>query len=423
MNRLTNYCIALLVLFFFSSYAFALDQDILIYRDGNKFVMKGKIDGKILGSFTKADECIQAAIATLKTGGEISLSRGEYPVSKQINLLSNVLVKGSGRGTLLSLLGTHDTGIGLMIRGADGVVVRDLSIAGNSRGKSGLVMDDAGDCKIENVYVSGFSEYGIVMRNRSFLCEISSCSASDNAKANYYFENLENKGRGGDYVPNLVNNSFAYGGGHGFETNRAIVLNIVGCAVFQAKGYGFYLHTTSNSVLISGCRTFQIEKDAVYVDNTAELNVSSNIFCWHRGHGIVMNNVQWATVTANNFIDSGVRTRDGSFTNGVVIENKSEGVQVTGNAIFNWGDQNPMENGITEDATCANNIIANNNINYYTKQGVVTKGKGTAVSNNISVGERSFKSMNKPRYPDFDTLRNETFIRKNALYKADKTGK
>jgi hypothetical protein len=224
-------------------------------------------------------------------------------------------------------------------------------------------------------------------------------------------------------VPNPVNNSFAYGGGHGFETKRPIVLNIVGCAVFQAKGYGFYLHTTSNSVLISGCRTFQIEKDAVSVDNTAELNVSSNIFCWHRGHGIVMNNVQWATITANNFIDSGVRTRDGSFTNGVVTENKLEGVQVTGNAIFNWGDQNPMTYGITEDETCANNIIANNNINYYTQKDIAAKGKQTLISINIGIGERSFKSMNKPRYPDFDTFRIESFIKKNALYIVNKTEK
>jgi hypothetical protein len=228
---------------------------------------------------------------------------------------------------------------------------------------------------------------------------------------------LENKGRGGDYVPNLVNNSFAYGGGHGFETNFAIVLNIVGCAVFQSKGYGFYIHSSSNSVLLSGCRTFQVEKDAVYVSNSAELNVSSSIFCWHRGHGIVMDNVQWATVSANNFIDNGVRARNGTFRNGVVIKNKSEGVQVTSNAIFNWGDQNPMEYGIVEDETSANNILANYNINYYTKKDIWSQGKKTAISNNIGVGDRAFKSMNKPAYPDFDTLRLETFIKKNAQLK------
>lgn len=39
--------------------------------------------------------------------------------------------------------------------------------------------------------------------------------------------------RAGAFVPNLVTNCTIFGGGKGIETKRAIVLNIVGCMVYQ----------------------------------------------------------------------------------------------------------------------------------------------------------------------------------------------
>ena len=65
--------------------------------------------------------------------------------------------------------------------------------------------------------------------------------------------------------------------------------------------------------------------------------------------------------------------------------NDTKGIQVSGNAIFNWGDQAPMVKGIIEDVLSGSNIIANNNINYYTGNGVVSHGKGTIVENNLGV--------------------------------------
>jgi hypothetical protein len=66
--------------------------------------------------------------------------------------------------------------------------------------------------------------------------------------------------------------------------------------------------------------------------------------------------------------------------------------------------------GITEAGSCRSNLIAHNNINYFTGQAVQSAGKGTLVKDNVAEGPNSFKSMNKKPYPDFDTKRIDGFI-------------
>jgi parallel beta-helix repeat protein len=316
-----------------------------------------------------------------------------------------VRLRGSGRATRLVV--TAETG--LRLEGLKGAAVAELSLMGNGTARQGIVIDNSGTCQVQDVYAQGFTEYGIVLQNNSFLCEISSCKLADNRKANLYLANLFQGGRGGDFVQNEVKNCIVYRGGHGIECNRAIVVDIVGCSVFQPSGYGYYVHSGSNSVLISGSRTYQTESHPVVVNDSHEINISGNIFCWQRGHGIVLHNVSWGSVSSNNIIDSGVRTRDGSHMNGIVIEG-SKGLQVTANAIFNWGDQAPMLMGITEDGASHHNLIAHNNINYFTGQAVQSAGKGTLVKDNVSEGPDSFQSMNKKPYPDFDTKRIDAFL-------------
>jgi hypothetical protein len=81
--------------------------------------------------------------------------------------------------------------------------------------------------------------------------------------------------------------------------------NIVGCTVYQPTQYAYHLRRACNSILISGRRSFQVEKHAVVMENTHKLNISSNIFCWHRNYGIVLKDMSWGTVCGNEFIDSG----------------------------------------------------------------------------------------------------------------------
>jgi hypothetical protein len=357
----------------------------------------------------KTDIIIQKFVDNLpERGGKVVLPNGLFSINKSVSLRDNVWLQGEGRGTVLLIADS----LGIILKGLKGVHISDLTIKSAERytSKAGIVIDDCGDCQINNVLTQGFKLYGIWMRNNSFLCELRSCKSADNGRANFYFDGNAERGRGGDFVPNIVNNCISYGGKYGFEFNRTIVINLTGCAVFQSLDYGYYLHSNSNSVNISGSRSFQVGTDAVYVDHSHEVNISSNIFCWQRGNGIVLDNAIWGTVASNNIIDSGTRTRDGSYMNGIVFKNNTEGIQVTGNAVFNWGDQPPMEYGILEDKSCRYNLIANNNINYFTKKGVLTRGKGTLVNNNVVKGDSANIGMDRKQYPDFDTLRIHKFI-------------
>ena len=356
---------------------------------------------------------IQDAIDQLpESGGEVFLPHGTYIINNSLQLKSNVKIHGAGPGTVLLVQGGNDTGI--LLESLNNTVVADLTIMPAKKGtvEAGIILDDCGGCQVRNVHIQGFAKYGFWLRNNSFLCDLSTCKSADNGQANFYFENLK-RGRGGDYVPNMVNNSSSYGGKHGFELKGALVLNITGCIVYQSLDDGFYLHDGSNSVLISASRTFQVGGNAVTVENSHEVNLSGNIFCWQREHGIVLKNAKWGSISSNNVIDNGVRTRDGSYRNGVVLKDKTMGIQITSNAIFNWGDQTPMEYGITEDSTCANNLISINNINYFTQEGILSQGKGTLVSNNVMNGERAYIGTGRTKFPDFDTLKIHQFMHKS----------
>jgi hypothetical protein len=386
-----------------------LEQDLYVYRDSDAFHVRGQIDGTELEATTAADEAIQFAVDTLAgSGGEVRLQRGTFPLERAVTLADNVTLRGSGRSSVLRV--TSD--VGLRGEGLKGARVADLALmpAEDHSAQAGVVLDDAGDCKLQDLFCQGFAGYGIWIRNNSFLCEVESCKLADNGTANLFLDQLAGKGRGGDFVPNLVTNCITYGGGTGIACNRVIVLNIVGCAVFQPGEYAYHLYNTSNSVLISGCRSFQVEKHAVVVENTHELNVSSNIFWWHRGHGIVLRDVSWGAVNGNEFIDQGVRARDGEPVTGVVLSEGTQGVQVVGNTIFNWGDQVPMRNGLEEDATCLNNLIANNNINFFTEEALVAQGEGTLVKDNVAEKTMAYQGMGRKGYPDFTRERLERFM-------------
>jgi hypothetical protein len=301
----------------------------------------------------------------------------------------------------------------VLCKGLKGAVVSDLSTKPVKRNTklAGVVVDDCGDTQVRDVFAQGFASYGIWLKNNSFLCEIKSCKAADNAVANIALEEFWEKGRGGDFVPNLVSNCITYRGGTGIQGNRALVVNVVGCVVYQPEKYGYHFFNSSNSVLLSGCRTYQVEKDAVRIEDSHELNVSSNIFCWTRGDGIVMSNVSWAAINANNVIDCGTRDREGKLRVGIVLVKNTKGVQVTGNTIFNWGDQPMLLKGIQEDATCYKNLFASNNIDYFKEEAIDSKGKESSVGLNVTEKNTSHQSQGKPPYPDYDTTRMEKFLR------------
>jgi hypothetical protein len=351
-----------------------------------------------------AKEIVIGALAVIyglsgEEGGQVFIEQGRYPLARPVRLRHRVQLRGAGRGTRLEVAGE----VGVVLQDLDSAEVADLAVvaAKGSGAQAGLILDGCGDCQATNVFAGGFAEHGIWLRNHSFLCTLRGCSAAGNAKSNIFLDTLAVKGRSGEFIPNLVADCMVYGGGVGIETKRTIVANIVGCCVFQTKSTGFHVHTMSASVVITGCRTFQVGKHAVLLEDTAEFNLSSNIFCWHIEDGVVIRNANWGTITGNEIIDTGSYNTDAPDRtatwdtlpkdlppySGLKLLN-AHGYSVTGNTIFNWPVCPPMEYGIYEDAQCFKNAFTGNNINYFVKQDVLSLGHASSSCNNVSHADR-----------------------------------
>lgn len=373
------------------------DQDYLVYLRGNTAVVRGQISGTEVFVSEDAAEVIQYAIARLGSiGGQVTLARGVYALSRPIQLANNVCLHGSGRGTRLIVAGDTPESCGIYGSGVYGASVTNLSVQSPEVGRagSGIVLDACGDSRVIDVFCAGFESYGIWVRNNSYLCQIRGCVLAGNRTANLYLDRL-NRGKYGNFIPNLVTNCTIYAGGTGIECNASIVVNIVACVVYQTRGYAYHIHSGSNSVLITGSRSFQITGEAVRVENAHEFNVSSNIFCWHTGHGIVVNNAYWGVISGNEVIDSGsynpggpdTRTRFSELSGDVPLFDgihltDTRGYQVSGNTIFNWSVAPRMNYGIYEDEHCFKNTIVNNTVNYYMASPVHSAGESSLEQTN-----------------------------------------
>jgi hypothetical protein len=228
------------------------------------------------------------------------------------------------------------------------------------------------------------------------------CSLAGNGKAGIFLDR-HRRGKFGDFIPNLITNCIVYGGGKGIDCFGTTVLNIVACCVYQTGDIAFHVHDVSYSVLISGCRSFQIGSHAVVAENNGEFNLSSNIFCWHTGHGVVVKDCGWGTICGNEIIDSGsynpgtvdFATRidavppDVPLYNGIDLSD-SRGFNISGNTVFNWPQARKMQVGIREDKGCYDNNIVGNTVNYFEKAGILAEGTGTRVSDNMIEADRPY---------------------------------
>jgi hypothetical protein len=398
----------LIILTGFSNVKAEMEQDYRIVKDGEDYTVLGIADSKSYFKSEHAHQTIQFAIDKLgERGGQVVVSRGDFPLVEPVNMKDRIHLLGSGRATRLLVTESNSSGIGVICKGLNGFIISNLALTAgdNQEARMGILIDDCGDSRVQEVFSVGFAEYGISMQNNSFLIAISGCHLAGNKKANLHCK-LLTKGRIGNFLPNLVSDCVIYGGGKGIELSRVIVMNISDCIVHQTKEPAFHLHSRTTSVLITGCRTFQITGPAVLVERCNEFNCSANIFCWQTEQGILVKGSNWGTITGNEIMDSG------SYNSGEVDEETHmedlppdlqlydgielsdvHGYHVGGNTIFNWKVAPLMRNGISEDNTSSKNIIVNNNINYYSEADVVSEGKETYVQGNVSEKDESHEEM------------------------------
>lgn len=368
-----------------------MKEKLIVYQDADTVAVIGNISRTVLFE-GKLDECsrvLQSALDRLSEegGGALQVEPGTFPLDQSILVGSFISVEGSGRGTRFLVNENSKDGCGIVVKDCSGARVANLAVVGEGSapsGDSGIVFDNCGDCVLDSVFAKNFGNYGILLSNNSFLFRVVNCSAAGNADSNIMLKDLVNT-HAGDFPPRLVSNCTVYGGGCGIRLLNSTVVNISSCMVYQAESHGFLIECgkyNANSILITGCRTFQVGGSAVYAKDAHELNFSSNVFCWQREHGIVLDNVNWAAINANCIMDNGVRHDPPQ--NGIVLKRGIRGAQVTGNTVFNWPEQQPMDQGIVEDESCYKNIIANNIVSYYLNRDVVSEGKLSESHGNLS---------------------------------------
>lgn len=427
--------IILMLLFMFSYSLLGNGIDYLVSQTGTQFIAKNKKDGSTVRKEDKAGLLLNLLLENLKeSGGSIEILSGIYKISNPLEVPSHVSISGSGASTVL--LSDQATGLEAIFisDSTTKVTIKNLMISSENadNNSSAIIFDHCGDCQVKDVSISGMGSYGIWFRDRTFLSEVRGCKISNSGKSGIFFQGLRNKSRAGDFLPNLITNCIIYGGKNGITLENSLVTNIISNEVHMTEGPGFHIKDHSNSTLISGCRTFQIQNDAVKVENSHELNVSSNIFCWHDGNGILLDNVIWGTVNGNNFIDNGhinFFNKDEAFTYwvnapdsinildslkcGIYATSGTRGLTFSGNAIFNWGSNVPLKHGVYEDSLCHENIILGNHINYSKGQGILSEGQKSQVGMNISSEKKPYlgkiESVNQ-RYHRYDPRKIPTFI-------------
>jgi hypothetical protein len=400
-------------------------ESTIVYLDATGCKCVTAVTRETLFESADAAEVIQAAMdACPDAGGTVLLEQGDYDLRAAVKLRSGVHLRGRGRSSRLRLAAENADGVGVLCEGINTAVVSDLAVvAGGGDAAGGVVLDDCGDCQVRDVTCAGLAGCGIEVRNGSFLSEVRGCRLAGNAEAGIRFHKLK-KGRAGDYIANTISDCIIYGGGRGIDCEEAIVVNIVGCTVYQSKDTAYYLHRDTNSVLISGCRTFQITGSAVVVEDSHELNVTGNIFCWHTGHGIVVRGARWGAITGNEVIDTG-SYNPGAADQAVALADVADkltpcdairlldvrGFSVTGNTLFNWPQGTRLAAGVREDNRSRMNLIANNNINYYGEADVVSEGRDSVVAGNVGHGDEPHRgSSSYPWCQSFRTELTDRFI-------------
>lgn len=397
-------------------------QDLEVYQRGGAVEVRGRINMTVLAAEPDAATAIQAAIDLLADdGGEILIHRGDYTLKTPLRLADKVSLRGRGRGSRFIV--EADSAIrGDAIQGA---WVSDLALTTRSNASHGIVLDACGDCQISNVFAVNFSEAGIRVCNNAFLNTIRDCTLANNGKAGILLQDLA-VGRAGSYLPNVVSGCIIFGGGKGIETDQAIVVNIANCVIHQPKDTALHIGNDSNSVAISGCRTFQTSGHAVVVENSHEFSLTSSVLCWQTGHGIVIEGSRWGTIVGNQIIDSGSYNsglKNWSQTRADLPENleqfcgvrlvDSRGYTIANNAIFNWQFSTPLKVGVYEDNRCFKNNINHNTINFFTEAAVVSDGADSLVEHNLSQASPPYHGEPTPEtgLQSFDPAQTEAFIK------------
>lgn len=360
----------------------SFSQSYIVYKDASQYMCLSDPGKDLLIQGESASKVIQHAIdqCNAKGGGEISLGKGFFELDFPIRLKENIWLHGKGRGTELKLKKPNKTCLEFF--GVNNVQISKLTVTAGDNGNSltGIYGENCGNCKIQDVLVMGFVKSGVSFSGDYYGLTVNRCMFIENNQAHIFLQ-------GGDIreSPIIVSDCTFFKGGEGIKAqkngNKSCGLEI--SDNIYAYLMGRAVDTDFDSVMISGNKLYWIDSDGMRIKGR-DFFIAGNINSWIRGHGLVLDNASNGTVLGNNFTDLGVRYRDGMRKCGIAMYNSSQ-IKVSGNSIWNFGDQGYMEYAVFEDSNCNDNYISANTGWFHAYPNAFKSlGAGTIIEGNSS---------------------------------------
>ena len=382
-----------------------MNERLIVSKDGDAFRLKGSFSGTDYHRADTATASLAKAVElTPQAGGEVFLEPGTYPLDEPVRLKSHMTLGGAA-GAVLTSAPSWAGEAAVVCEGLDNARIEGVEVRGDEEGRmtAGIILEDCGDCAVRNVRCHRLKGYGVWIRNGSFLCTVEGCSVHECERANVFFEKL-GRGRYGDFIPSTLANCTLYGGDTGVLCRRSVCATMVGCTVYQPRDVAFLIDR-SNSVLISGCRTYLCGKNAVRIERGHENNVTGCIFGRQGAECMVISDSCWGVVSANEMIFTGAYKKTGpnreagsqppeevTTVSDVLRLSDAHGYAVTGNVIFNWSTAPVMDEGIREDERSSHNVFAANNVNYFRGRGIDAPGRDSLRIGNVLRGPAPYKT-------------------------------
>ena len=323
-------------------------QSVTVYQDGNQFICIDT-DKEQLHKSVSASKTLQYAI---NSADEVSIGKGVFELEETLQVEKSVTIQGKGRGTELQLKKPNK--IGISIVGTETVRLSNLTITTGDNGNSvaGIEIDNAPNTQIEDVFILGFANAGIWLKSSNTGSLINRCTFMDNDQAHVLIEEISAEEKN----PLVISQGTFFKGGYGVKAIGGSGLTIDNNMFSYLKGSS--VDADTDSVKVTRNKVYWCESDGMRLKGNSFL-FQSNMDSWARGHGLVLDAASNGTILTNNFIDLGVRFRDGIRKCGIAIYH-SNNISITGNSIWNFGDQGHLEYAIYEDKSSANNVFEYN---------------------------------------------------------------
>lgn len=306
---------------------------------------------------------IQTAINSLPaSGGEVYIPAGSYIISSAITLNDNILLRGAGRSTILTLTNNASANTNVIsVTSKNNIHIKDLCIDGNKANNInanlyGIKYDIVNNGRIENCYLTNVKDVGIQIARSSGVTIFN----------NHIFDNGSNAGilmQNGTVHSTITNNVLGrmgapYGNAIFVDGTTAGVSDII---VANNQCFDYYdvgievggTDQTNNNVIIANnvctsglCGILVRRTNNAIVKN----NIIRNAFS---SHGI---SVYGDSIEATNIVIEGNQVHMGSGPNIKCIDgNGGSDMLIANNVCISGG-------GVRIQASASNRIRVDNNI-------------------------------------------------------------